>query len=132
MAGLEKGGYAGYLMGRVPSALDAESDTFEKSVRLLASLIRQLTRTPGEGAMSDYESRLAELTLPSRTDTPEGRRESLAGIRELISNVRAGYEEFLGFPPKAGAGQSRSPQAAHPAMTPDEIVNELRKRGVIK
>lgn len=94
MEAAESDGWTGIVGGRVPGGWDAESNTFDKSVQLLATLVRQLTRTPGEGAMSDYESKLAQMTLPSRTDTPEGRREALAGLRELISGIRSGYEEM--------------------------------------
>lgn len=96
MSSVEKNGFTGAIGGRMPGALDAESNTFDKAVAGLAPLIRQLTRVPGEGSMSDYEARLSELTLPSRTDTPEGRREALAGMRELLSNIQSGYQELLG------------------------------------
>ena len=96
MESAESGGWTGWIGGRVPAGLDAESDVFDKSIRLLASQIRKLTRTPGEGAMSDYESRLAEMTLPGRTDTAEGRREAIAGLRELVRLTREGYAELVG------------------------------------
>lgn len=104
MTDVEKEGWTGAISGLVPGRLDKESNVFDKAVRGVASLVRQLTRVPGEGAMSDYESRLAEMTLPSRTDTPEGRREAVAGIKELIANIRSGYQEMLGVSdPGAGA-----------------------------
>lgn len=103
MTAAEEKGWTGYVGGRVPGGLDAESDTFDKSVRLLATMVRKLTRTPGEGAMSDYESRLAEMTLPSRTDTKEGRREALAGIRELIASIKMGYGELASSAPSQPA-----------------------------
>ncbi len=105
MQAVESAGWTGWVGGMVPGRFDAESNTFDKAVRQLAPLIRQLTRVPGEGAMSDYESKLAEMTLPSRTDTPEGRREALNGIRALINEMRAGYQEVLGgAPPSSSRG----------------------------
>lgn len=118
MEGAEKGGYTGYVAGNVPGGLDAKSDVFDKSVATLATLVRQLTRVPGEGAMSDYESRLAALTLPSRTDTPEGRRESLEGMRQLIREIRAGYSEMLGQVPAGTA-----PAAPHASSAPGNIID---------
>lgn len=104
MAAAEKDGWTGWVGGMVPGRFDKESNVFDKTLRNLATLIRQLTRTPGEGAMSDYESRLAEAILPTRTDTPEGRAEAIAGIKDLISNIRSGYEDFLGQPVTQSGG----------------------------
>lgn len=99
MSDMEKNGYSGFLQGRIPGTLDASSNRFDKAVAALAPLIRQLTRVPGEGAMTDYESRLAQATLPDRVDTPEGRREALASIRELVRQTKIGYQKFLGNTP---------------------------------
>jgi hypothetical protein len=98
MVDLDKKGWTGYIGGLVPGGLDAESNRFDKAVAGLTALVRNLTRTPGEGAMSDYESRLAAAIPPSRRDTPEGRAESMATLRDLIDNTRAGYEELLQGP----------------------------------
>lgn len=97
----EKDGFVGPIYGNVPfsGSLDAESAVLDKSIAQLAPLIRQLTRTPGEGAMSDYESRLAAMALPARSDNPAALRESLAGIKELLTQTRAGYGEMLGGEP---------------------------------
>lgn len=106
MTTMEKDGYSGYVLGNIPGALDAASGTFDKAVAGLAPLIRQLTRVPGEGSTSDYESKLAQAALLSRTDTPEARKEALAMMRELIVNIRAANEEFLGAPAASGGGGS--------------------------
>lgn len=108
MTAAEKDGNTGWLAGRLPGAINAASDKFDTAVAGLAPLIRQLTRVPGEGAMSDYESRLSEASLPSRTQTPEGRREALAQMRDLIRETRAGYTEMLGgSAPSVPAGPRR-------------------------
>lgn len=95
MVDLEKKGWTGYFGGLVPGGLDAESDVFDKAVATLTALVRNLTRTPGEGSMSDYESRLAAAIPPSRRSTPEAREEAMATLRELIETTRAGYEEMV-------------------------------------
>ena len=94
----EKEGFVGPIAGNIPftGSLDPESSVLDKSIAQLAPLIRQLTRVPGEGAMSDYESRLAAMALPSRSDNPAALRESLAGIRELLNQSQIGYSEMLG------------------------------------
>jgi len=104
MKDMEKNGYSGYFLGNIPGSLDAASGTFDKAVAGLAPLIRQLTRVPGEGSTSDYESKLAQAALLSRTDTPEARKEALAMMRELIANIRTANQEFLGSPPTSGGG----------------------------
>lgn len=109
MRDLDKKGWTGTLGGLVPGSFDAESDRFDKAVGALSPLIRQLTRVPGEGAMSDYESRLAELTLPSRRSTKEGRQEVIASMKDLLRITRAGYRELLGE--AASAAPARRPAA---------------------
>ncbi|MFC0304390.1 D-Ala-D-Ala carboxypeptidase family metallohydrolase [Rhizorhabdus histidinilytica] len=111
MAAAEKDGNTGWFAGRLPGAINAASDKFDTAVAGLAPLIRQLTRVPGEGAMSDYESRLSEATLPNRTQTPEGRREALAQMRDLIRETRLGYAEMLGGSAPSAPAAPRQPKA---------------------
>lgn len=106
LAAAEKGGWVGPIWGRVPGSgsFDDESAALDKAIAQLAPLIRQLTRVPGEGAMSDYESRLATMALPSRTDNPAATREAVAGLRALIDETARGYNEFLGDGAPAASG----------------------------
>lgn len=104
---VESGGWTGAVGGYVPGDWDAESGQFDKAVATLTSLIRKLTRTPGEGSMSDYESRLAAAIPPSRMGQNEGRDEAILGIRTLIENTRRGYQEML----SGSAGQQGTPAA---------------------
>lgn len=106
MKDLDTKGWTGSLGGLVPGSFDAESDRFDKSVAGLAPLIRQLTRVPGEGASSDYESRLANAVLPSRRDTPAGRKEAIDAIKELLGNTYSGYKELIGGGSSAPAASS--------------------------
>jgi len=106
MKGLDKKGWTGSLGGLVPGAFDAESDRFDKAVAGLAPLIRQLTRVPGEGGMSDWESRLANAVLPGRRDTTAGRNEALAGLDDLLRTTESGYRELI------GGGQSAPARSA--------------------
>ncbi len=107
MRDLEKKGWTGSLGGLVPGVFDDESDRFDKAVAGLAPLIRQLTRVPGEGASSDYESALANAALPSRRSTEAGRKETVMGIEDLLNNTESGYKELLGgqtSPAKSSGG----------------------------
>lgn len=98
-AALKKAKYRGYVAGRVPGGLSGADNAADAAIRQLAPLIRQLTRVPGEGAMSDYESKLAEAGMPSRVQTDEALAETLGGYRELINQTRAGYRDILGEAP---------------------------------
>lgn len=122
----EKDGFVGPIWGRVPGSgsLDAESSVLDKSIAQLAPLIRQLTRTPGEGAMSDYESRLAAMALPARSDNPAALRESLAGIRDLLTQTQAGYSEMLetaGAPDEQQAERELDKAAAFVDSSPPDL-----------
>lgn len=124
MEAAEKGGWTGAIYGFVPGALDSESGTFDKEVGLMTALARNLTRTPGEGSMSDYESRLAAMPLPSRRDTPEARRAALEAYKSLVSNKRKYLQGLL------QANTSSAP-AAQPTGLPKvgEIKGGYRFKG---
>lgn len=93
---LAKAKYRGPVAGRIPGGISGADSAADAAIRQLAPLMRQLTRVPGEGAMSDYESRLAEAGQPSRAQTDEGLQETLAGYRDLIKATRAGYADIAG------------------------------------
>ena len=95
---LKQDGWEGPVWGNVPFAgkIDPESSRYDKALTLLTAQIRQLTRTEGEGAMSDYESRLAAAIPPSRTDSREARAEALRGIEKLVNITESGYGQLLG------------------------------------
>lgn len=142
IAPLEQHGWSGALGGWVPSILDRESDVFETNLGLVRQLIRGLTRVEGEGSISDYETRLQQATLPSRTQTPEGRRQAIANIRALIRNLQRGYAAMTATGPRAaprgGGGQRIVPRAApRGASTAPQgrgnaaAIAEARRRGLI-
>lgn len=110
---LQSGGFGGPVWGRIPGAgsLDTESAVYDKALANLNALVRQLTRTPGEGAMSDYESKLASAIPPSRSDSREARAEAIAGIEDLINNLEQGYGEMLGQQGAAGPAPVNSDDA---------------------
>jgi hypothetical protein len=102
---LAKAKYRGPIAGRwVPGGISGPDSAADAAIRQLAPLVRQLTRVPGEGAMSDYESRLAEAGQPSRSQTAEGLQETLAGYRDLINATRSGYQDLVGETPAPRRG----------------------------
>ena len=78
--------------GKIPSQAGNE---FDKSIAMIQPLIRQLTRTPGEGAMSDYESKLAAAIMPSRGDYEATTSQQFQDVEDLISNLEYGYTGIL-------------------------------------
>lgn len=72
-----------------------EGKQFDAAVALLKGMARKLTRTPGEGAMSDYESKLAELANPSRSEYEDVTADQLTQLRALVKTTREGYEALL-------------------------------------
>ncbi|NYD88744.1 hypothetical protein [Sphingomonas melonis] len=102
-AALRKAKYTGPIAGRLPGGISGADSAADAAIANLAPLVRQLTRVPGEGAMSDYESRLAQAGLPSRSQTVEGRKQSLDDIRALVAQTKAGYSDLVGDSPAPAA-----------------------------
>lgn len=124
---VEREGWTGYLQGLVPGGMDEQSNAFDKAVATLTALVRQLTRTPGEGSMSDYESKLAAAIPPSRRDTDAGRDQSIRDLRALVETTRSGYQEMLG-------AAEPQPQGGQGAMQTGKIIvdgqgNRYRYKG---
>lgn len=68
----------------------AEQLAIQQQIGLINLEMRKITRTPGEGAMSDFESRLALSAGLDRTDTP-------AGIAKKIEFLKAKERYELEF-----------------------------------
>lgn len=84
----------GIIAGRNP--LSEAGSNYDKALAALQTTIRQLTRTPGEGAMSDYESRMAQAQLPSRADFPSSIDQGISQIEDLANVLETGYSGMLG------------------------------------
>lgn len=92
----------GYIGGRVPGGLvGGIADRYDKAVASLQSQVRQFTKVPGEGSISDYETRLGGATLPTRSDSAAGRAQAASDLAALISGIRTGYTEMAGPAPAA-------------------------------
>lgn len=84
---------AGPLVGGLIPSEDGKR--FDAAVSLLQGMVRKLTRTPGEGAMSDYETKLAQLANPSRSEYESVTADQIQQLRALIKTTREGYEALL-------------------------------------
>lgn len=101
--GKKKGGLKdSWSAGKGTGWLPTESgDAFDNAVALLSPLSRQLTRTAGEGSMSDYESRLAQMALPSRNSYESVTAKQIQDWEDLINVIESGYGEMSSGPTEA-------------------------------
>lgn len=79
---------------------------FDAAVDALRNTIQGLTRVPGIGSSSDFESRLAVAQLPNRGDYEDVTAQKIQQIQDLINTIQSGYSEMLdtgGTPPRSGA-----------------------------
>jgi hypothetical protein len=88
---------------------------FDAAVSQLAPLMRQLTRVPGEGAMSDYESKLLEQGNLNRGDYEATTAEKFKNLRTLVNEMRQSRASALDvYGPDAAASPKDSAAGATP------------------
>lgn len=86
---------------------------FDAAVDQMRSTLTALTRVPGVGAMSDYETRLDQAKFPSRTDYESVTAEKIQGIDDMLNAVETGYNDLLtGSAPQEQ--QAPPPQSGQP------------------
>lgn len=85
---------AGPVTSGVAGYFSEDAANFDAAKAMLAASIRQLTRTPGEGAMSDYESRLAEAGNPSRSDWESATDVKISQLEDLLATTIEGYKNI--------------------------------------
>lgn len=127
----------GIVAGR--QAVTDTSRSYDGALAALQTTVRQLTRTPGEGAMSDYESRMAQAQLPSRVDPAGVIDQKINQLEDLANVIETGYSGMLnkapgGKPqngPQQGSAVLDQAKAAIKAGAPrDKVVERLRGMGV--
>ena len=93
--------------GRLPT--EAGSN-FDAAVDQFRSTITSLTRTPGVGAMSDYEAKLDQSKLPSRRDYESSTAQKIADLESFINNLDSGYADIVGEGQMAAPGAGANEQ----------------------
>ena len=73
-----------------------EGQAFDRAIRNLSPLITAVTRVPGVGAMSDYEAKLQEASLPSRGTYEAVTEQQIADLERLLDTIEGGYGDLLG------------------------------------
>jgi hypothetical protein len=87
----------GFGQGMVPTE---SGQQFDRAVAQLNPLITAITRVPGVGAMSDYETRLQQAAMPARGNYESTTIEQLQGIEQMLNQVEEGYRTLLNQPAK--------------------------------
>lgn len=82
---------------------------YDAAASLLTALVRPAMRSPGEGSMSDFESKLAVQPLPDRYNTDRYNNEAINGLRTFLDTSRKLYRAQAGLPkpPPSTAARSR-------------------------
>jgi hypothetical protein len=74
--------------GMVPSEAGS---LFDADVDGLRQTIRSLTRTPGEGSMSDWEGKLAGAANPDRKEYESATQRKIDNLSDMIALLESGY-----------------------------------------
>jgi hypothetical protein len=69
---------------------------FDKSIDSLRGGITAITRVPGVGAMSDYETRLDQAKFPSRNLYESAGNQQLQSLDDMLNALEVGYADMLG------------------------------------
>jgi hypothetical protein len=101
--GYSSGGYWG-AQSLIPSE---KGKLLDGAVDSMRNIITSLTRTPGIGANSDFETRLQQAQLPSRGDREAVQDQKAQSIQDLLDALDGGYSEII------------SPQDSPVAQQPD-------------
>jgi hypothetical protein len=94
---------AGPLQGRLPTP---SGQAFDAAVDQMRSTLTALTRVPGVGAMSDYETKLDQAKFPDRKKYETVTEDQLNQLDNMLNAIETGYGDMLGTTseaPRAGA-----------------------------
>ena len=98
----------GPVQGRIKGPRTA---AFDAAVSALQTTIRKMTRTAGEGSMSDWEGRLAQAQLPASHDWESVIGQKIDQLDDLISIIDSGADEMLSGVPQTREGPKPAPQS---------------------
>lgn len=101
--GIKGTGSAGKLQGWVPTPA---GEGFDKAVDLMRGTLTSLTKVPGIGAMSDYETRLDQAKFPSRGDFEEVTADNIQQLDAMLNAIEVGYSDLISQGP-VQAGQDK-------------------------
>jgi hypothetical protein len=91
---LKESASAGYLQGWIPTEAGKQ---FDKAIAAMRGTIRQLTRVPGEGSMSDWEGKIDQAKLPDRNEYESVTEQAIEQLEELVNGYEETTKEMLGL-----------------------------------
>lgn len=99
--------------GNIPTE---KGRAFDAAVNQMRSTLTALTRVPGVGAMSDYETKLDQAKFPNRNDYESVTGDQIQGIDDMLALIENGYTGLLG-----GGTQEQQPQQAAQQQAPRRV-----------
>jgi mono/diheme cytochrome c family protein len=91
---------------------------FDARVDQMRSTLTALTRTPGVGSMSDYETKLDQSKFPARGDYESVTADKIKGLEDLLASIESGYTDLLSGGAQAGAASAPTAATPAPASVP--------------
>lgn len=96
----------GIVAGR--QSITDTARAYDAALAAAQTTVRQLTRTPGEGSTSDYESRLSQAQLPNRVDPIEVIDQKIGQLEDMTNIIEEGYTDILNRNGNRGTGKKIS------------------------
>jgi hypothetical protein len=78
--------------GKTPSE---PGRAFDRSVDQMRSTLTALTRVPGVGAMSDYETKLDQAKFPTREEYESVTQQQIDDLDNMLNAIETGYKDLL-------------------------------------
>jgi ribosomal protein S13 len=78
--------------GKLPTP---KGQAFDRAVDQMRSTLTALTKVPGIGAMSDYETRLDQAKFPNRSDYENVTQQQIDDLKMLVQTMEEGYKGLL-------------------------------------
>lgn len=78
--------------GKVPSEAGR---SFDAAVNQMRSTLTALTRVPGVGAMSDYETKLDQSKFPTRDEYESVTQQQIDDLDNMLNAIETGYKDLL-------------------------------------
>ncbi len=88
---------AGFMQGWMPTEVGR---SFDKAVAAARGTIRQITRVPGEGSMSDWEGKIDQAKLPDRNDWESVNEQAMDQLDTLVKAYEDSTLDMLGAKPE--------------------------------
>jgi hypothetical protein len=93
---------------------------FDRRVDQMRSTLTALTRVPGVGAMSDYETKLDQAKFPNRGDYESVTADQIQNIDDMLATIENGYKGLL----SGGQSQESPPDGDKTRGGPKQIQSD--------